>query len=141
MIGVIVLPLVLAGPEAVDQLLPARLDFLNQLYWPVVTILSAGFLNTLYHVSVPVRTPWVSDLPGAFLALSIWILGSFVLRWVLQSTVGGTSIYGPLAAPIAVLMWLYMTDDRRTDRCGAERGGEPDLAGQGAGTAAAEVRR
>nr|WP_184794816.1 YihY/virulence factor BrkB family protein [Kribbella italica] len=108
-IGVIVLPLVLAGPDAVEALLPHRLDFLNQLYWPVVTILSAGFLNTLYHLSVPVRTPWVSDLPGSFLALSIWILGSFVLRWILQSTVGGTSIYGPLAAPIAVLMWLYMT--------------------------------
>ena len=108
-IGVIVLPLVLAGPDAVDALLPYRLDFLNQLYWPVVTILSAGFLNTLYHLSVPLRTPWVSDLPGSFLALSIWILGSFVLRWVLQSTVGGTSIYGPLAAPIAVLMWLYMS--------------------------------
>ena len=108
-IGVIVLPLVLAGPDAVDALLPHNLDFLNQLYWPVVTILSAGFLNTLYHLSVPIRTPWVSDLPGSFLALSIWILGSFVLRWILQSTVGGTSIYGPLAAPIAVLMWLYMT--------------------------------
>jgi membrane protein len=108
-IGVIVLPLVLAGPNAVDALLPQRVDFLNQLYWPVVTILSAGFLNTLYHLSVPVRTPWVSDLPGSFLALSIWILGSFVLRWILQSTVGGTSIYGPLAAPIAVLMWLYMS--------------------------------
>ncbi|WP_433157386.1 YihY/virulence factor BrkB family protein [Kribbella sp. CA-247076] len=108
-IGVIVLPLVLAGPDAVDALLPHRLDFLNQLYWPVVTILSAGFLNTLYHLSVPVRTPWVSDLPGSFLALSIWILGSFLLRWVLQSTVGGTSIYGPLAAPIAVLLWLYLT--------------------------------
>ncbi|TDO47785.1 membrane protein [Kribbella sp. VKM Ac-2527] len=108
-IGVIVLPLVLAGPDAVNYVLPQRVDFLNQLYWPVVTILSAGFLNTLYHLSVPVRTPWVSDLPGAFLALSIWILGSFVLRWVLQSTVGGTSIYGPLAAPIAVLLWLYLT--------------------------------
>ncbi|GAB2644857.1 YihY/virulence factor BrkB family protein [Kribbella swartbergensis] len=108
-IGVIVLPLVLAGPDAVAALLPHRLDFLNQLYWPVVTILSAGFLNTLYHLSVPVRTPWVSDLPGSFLALSIWILGSFILRWILQSTVGGTSIYGPLAAPIAVLLWLYMT--------------------------------
>jgi membrane protein len=108
-IGVIVLPLVLAGPDAVEALLPHRVAFLNQLYWPVVTILSAGFLNTLYHLSVPVRTPWVSDLPGSFLALSIWILGSFVLRWILQSTVGGTSIYGPLAAPIAVLMWLYMT--------------------------------
>ncbi|WBQ01846.1 YhjD/YihY/BrkB family envelope integrity protein [Kribbella sp. CA-293567] len=108
-IGVIVLPLVLAGPSAVDALLPARVDFLNQLYWPVVTILSAGFLNTLYHLSVPVRTPWVSDLPGSFLALSLWILGSFLLRWTLQTTVGGTSIYGPLAAPIAVLLWLYLT--------------------------------
>jgi len=108
-IGVIVLPLVLAGPDAVDALLPQKVDFLNQLYWPVVTILSAGFLNTLFHLSVPVRTPWLSDLPGSFLTLSIWIVGSFVLRWILQSTVGGTSIYGPLAAPIAVLMWLYMT--------------------------------
>jgi membrane protein len=108
-VGIVVLPLVLAGPSAVADLLPQRLDFLNQLYWPVVTILSAGFLNTLYHLSVPVRTPWVSDLPGSFLALSIWVLGSFILRWILQSTVGGTSIYGPLAAPIAVLMWLYMT--------------------------------
>jgi membrane protein len=108
-IGVIVLPLVLAGPDAVDALLPQKVDFLNQLYWPVVTILSAGFLNTLFHLSVPVRTPWLSDLPGSFLTLSIWIGGSFVLRWILQTTVGGTSIYGPLAAPIAVLLWLYMT--------------------------------
>ena len=39
-IGVIVLPLVLAGPDAVEALLPHRVAFLNQLYWPVVTILS-----------------------------------------------------------------------------------------------------
>jgi membrane protein len=109
LIGVVVLPLVLAGPSAVNRVLPPELDGLNQLYWPIVIVLSTGFLNTLYHLSVPVRTPWVSDLPGAFLALSVWILGSFVLRWTLQTTVGGTSIYGPLAAPIAVLLWLYLT--------------------------------
>ena len=39
---------------------------------------------------------------------SIFILGSFVLRWILQSTVGGTSIYGPLATPI--IRWLYELD-------------------------------
>lgn len=109
LIGVVVLPLVLAGPKAVSSLLPDRLDVLNQLYWPVVIVLSAGFLNTLYHLAVPVRTPWISDLPGSALALTIWILGSFLLRWTLQTTVGGTSIYGPLAAPIAVLLWLYLT--------------------------------
>lgn len=109
LIGVVVLPLVLAGPEAVNAVLPERVDVLNQFYWPVVTVLSVGFLNTLYHLSVPVRTPWASDLPGSFLALALWILGSFLLRWTLQTTVGGTSIYGPLAAPIAVLLWLYLT--------------------------------
>ena len=109
MIGVVVLPLVLAGPHAIGDLLPARVDFLNELYWPVVIVLSVGFLNTLYHLSVPVRTPWVADLPGSALALSVWILGSFILRWTLQTTVGGTSIYGPLAAPIAILLWLYLT--------------------------------
>jgi len=32
-----------------------------------------------------------------------------VLRWVLVGTAqGSTSIYGPLAAPIAVLLWLYI---------------------------------
>ncbi len=43
------------------------------------------------------------------LTLGLWVLGSFLLRWVLTSTAGSsTSIYGPLAAPIAVLLWLYL---------------------------------
>nr|MDQ4008099.1 YihY/virulence factor BrkB family protein [Actinomycetota bacterium] len=62
-----------------------------------------------YHLSVPVRTSWRYDVPGASLALAMWILGSYLLRWTLEHVVGGTSIYGPLAAPIAVLLWLYLT--------------------------------
>ena len=107
--GVVTLPLVLAGPTLVDRLLPPRLDFLNALYWPAVLVLSICFLATLYHVSVPVRTSWRYNLPGAALTFLMWILGSFLLRWVLTSTAGAsTSIYGPLAAPIAVLLWLYL---------------------------------
>ena len=35
--------------------------------------------------------------------------GSYVLRWVLTVTAAESrSIYGPLAAPIAVLLWLYL---------------------------------
>ena len=70
LIGVVVLPLVLAGPSAVNRVLPPELDDWSTLYWPIVIVLSTGFLNTLYHLSVPVRTPWISDLLGAFLALS-----------------------------------------------------------------------
>ena len=107
LVGVIVLPLVLAGPRLVDRFLPARLDFLNLLYWPTVVVLSIAFLTTLYHLSVPVRSLWRYDVPGATLAFVMWVLGSYVLRLVLESA--STSIYGPLAAPIAVLIWLYLT--------------------------------
>jgi membrane protein len=37
----------------------------------------------------------------------MWIGGSALLRLVLGLSTG-TSIYGPLAAPIAVLIWLYV---------------------------------
>ncbi len=106
-VGVIVLPLVLAGPRLVDKVLPERADLLNSLYWPTVVILSIAFLTTLYHLSVPVRTSWRYDVPGATLAFVIWVLGSYLLRVVLETTT--TSIFGPLAAPIAVLLWLYLT--------------------------------
>jgi len=107
--GAVSIPLVVAGPTLVDRLVPQRLDFLNGLYWPIVLAVCICFLATLYHVSVPVRTNWSFNLPGACFALFCWIAGSYVLRWVLTVTAAESrSIYGPLAAPIAVLLWLYL---------------------------------
>jgi membrane protein len=108
LVGVVVIPLVLAGTTLLGRLLPEQVVFLNSLYWPVATLLSAVSLTSLYHVSVPVRTPWVRDLPGAFLTLTIWFLGSFLVRWIIDISVGGASIYGPLATPIVLLIWLYV---------------------------------
>ncbi|HEU4515350.1 MAG TPA: YihY/virulence factor BrkB family protein [Nocardioidaceae bacterium] len=107
--GIVTIPLVLAGPTLVERIVPDQFGFVNALYWPAVAVLSITFLATLYHVSVPVRTSWRYNLPGATLTLVFWVLGSFLLRWVLSTTAGeSTSIYGPLAAPIAVLLWLYL---------------------------------
>jgi membrane protein len=107
--GVITLPLVIAGPTLVRRVVPERANFLNDLYWPTVILLCICFLATLYHVSVPVRTLWRYNLPGATFSLVAWVLGSFVLRWVLTATAADSkSVYGPLAAPIAVLLWLYL---------------------------------
>ncbi|MCW2754815.1 MAG: ribonuclease [Marmoricola sp.] len=107
--GVVTIPLVVAGPHVVDDLLPHRLNLLSQLYWPIVLLLCICFLTTLYHVSVPVRTPWRYNAPGAIFTMFCWIVGSALLRWFLVGTAqGSTSIYGPLAAPIAVLLWLYL---------------------------------
>ncbi len=107
--GVIALPLAVAGPRLIHQWLPNRADFLVSFYWPAVLIASIFFLATLYHVSIPVRTRWRVNLPGAAFALGVWLLGSFLLREFLTVTAADSrSIYGPLAAPIAVLLWLYI---------------------------------
>ncbi|MFF3644298.1 YihY/virulence factor BrkB family protein [Streptomyces sp. NPDC002564] len=106
LIGSVALPLMVAGPDAVVNLLPGSTTVVQVLYWPVVVILSVVFLTTLYHVSVPVRSPWVEDMPGALIALAMWVLGSFLLRIYLTSTVEGPTIYGSLAAPVAVLLWI-----------------------------------
>ena len=108
-LGAVIFPLVLLGPSVIQDLLPDRLEFLLTLYWPVVVLLTLASIASLYHIAVPHRSHWRRDLPGAMLALVIWVGASFVLRWTLTHSVGdsSTSIYGPLAAPIVVLIWLY----------------------------------
>ncbi len=107
--GVVTVPLVVAGPTLVREWLPARLQLLHALYWPIVLALGICFLATLYHVSVPVRTSWRYNLPGAMFSMFCWVFGSALLRIFLIATSGdSTSIYGPLAAPIVVLLWLYL---------------------------------
>jgi membrane protein len=113
-VGVVLIPLVLIGPGILSRLLStagwtllATLGGANWLYWPIVSIAAVAGLTSLYHVATVVRSPWRRDLPGAALALTIWVLASFVLRWEIGASVGGASIYGPLATPIVVLIWLY----------------------------------
>jgi membrane protein len=107
--GVVTVPLVVAGPTLVRRILPERFEFLMTFYWPAIVVICICFLATLYHVSVPVRTNWSFNLPGATFALGAWVAGSALLRWVLTVTAADSrSIFGPLAAPIAVLLWLYL---------------------------------
>ncbi|MFE0425711.1 YihY/virulence factor BrkB family protein [Streptomyces sp. NPDC058953] len=106
LIGAVVLPLAAVGPDRVVDLVPWGTTLVMILYWPVVILLSIAFLTTLYHVSVPVRSPWIEDVPGALVAIGMWVVGSALLRLYITSTVEGPTIYGSLAAPIAVLLWI-----------------------------------
>ncbi len=107
LVGVVIVPLVLVGPTMLGAWLPARLHVLAALYWPVVAGATVAALTTLYHVATPQRARWWRDAPGAVLALVIWVLASFIVRGTVGASLGGTSIYGPLSAPIVVLIWLY----------------------------------
>ncbi|MCC5577650.1 YihY/virulence factor BrkB family protein [Microtetraspora sp. AC03309] len=109
LIGLIVMPVLVIGPTLLAGALSSYSVLVTVFYWPVVIVGSVFMLTLLYHVSVPMRTRWWRELPGAVLALIIWIACGAVLREVLAAWFTPLSIYGSLAAPIAVLLWLYIT--------------------------------
>lgn len=111
-LGIVVLPLLVLGPDALAGAVPSAVTAetaaaVRVAYWPAVAVLSVAGLTTLYHVGVPVRTPWRRDLPGAMVAMLLWVGGSLVLRTYLTSGLRETD-YGPLGAPIAALLFLYV---------------------------------
>ncbi|MDQ4130325.1 MAG: YihY/virulence factor BrkB family protein [Actinomycetota bacterium] len=112
-IGVVVLPLLVVGADVVEYATPTLFQpvvktAMEIAFWPLIALLAVSLLATLYHVSLPASTPWYRDLPGAFLALGVWLLGSYALRIYVDYFLLGQSPYGPLAAPLVLLLWLYV---------------------------------
>ena len=115
-VGTVIAPLLLAGPNFgeqldtwIDQDLGVLVDVWSAAYWPTVILIGTLALAALYHLGVPGRTPWKRDLPGAVVATTVWLAGSAALRLYGAWIVGGDSPYGPLAGPIVVLFWMWLT--------------------------------
>lgn len=115
-VGGILAPLLVAGPNFGDQLvvwlgtdLAVIADIWRQAYWPTVILLATMALAVLYHLGIPGRSRWRHDWPGAVLATTVWLAGSTGLRIYGSWIVDGESAYGPLAGPIVALLWLWLT--------------------------------
>jgi membrane protein len=113
-VGVVLLPLLVLGPTLITKLTPHHWRHVVHLitligYWPVVVVISLSLLTSLYHLAIPVRTPWRRALPGAVVGLGVWVVGSFLLRLWLTWAFRSTATYGPLSAPVAVLIFMYLT--------------------------------
>jgi membrane protein len=112
--GIVILPALVLGPTLLVRLAPASWrdsvsTAVTASYWPVVVLGCIGLLTTLYHLAVPVRTRWLRALPGSILAMAIWLLGSIGLRWYVGLVIRASSAYSSLSAPIAMLLFLYLT--------------------------------
>ncbi len=111
----VLMPVLIAGPRLGEALVrPLGLDAAmatawRVLYWPVVGMLGIGMLATFYHAAPPRGTRWIRDLPGAMVAAAIWLAGAGALRLYVAWTIQGDTVYGPLATPIAILLWLFLT--------------------------------
>ncbi|MGW2377542.1 YihY/virulence factor BrkB family protein [Kitasatospora sp. NPDC001683] len=107
-ISSLVLPLLMAGPGLVENAVHGIAGLVGAAYWPVAILLLIVSLTTLYHLAVPVSTPWREDIPGALVALVVLVFCSVGLRIYLVSSIEGHSVYGSLAAPVAVLLWIFV---------------------------------
>jgi membrane protein len=114
-IGAVLLPALVVGPRLVAVLVPRSLGatverFVAVLYWPIAALIAVAVLASLYHVGVPWRTPWRRDVPGALLAMGLWLAGSLGLRYYADVTLRGEgSLFTGIAAPLVILLWLYVT--------------------------------
>src|SRR3954463_15076702 len=80
-VGVVLLPLLVLGPARITKLSPDNWHHaVHEItligYWPVVVFISLALLTSLYHLAIPVRTPWRRAVPGAIVGLGVWLPGA-----------------------------------------------------------------
>jgi membrane protein len=109
---VIGLPILAIGPDTLPMLFPTAWReeiafWVNAFYYPAIGVLIVLALATLYKLALPRKLPWHRGLPGAMLAMVVFLLSSIGLRlyigWI--TTTGYT--YGALATPIAFLLFTF----------------------------------
>ena len=110
--AIVILPLVLIGPVAGRRACcQSRLGLPGRPLLAGRVVVTAGSLTTLFHISTPAALAVGARHPGR--GPRAHHLGAVFpplvppARIDLHSIGGSQSIYGPLAAPIVVLIWLY----------------------------------
>ncbi|GGP40381.1 hypothetical protein GCM10010185_09290 [Saccharothrix coeruleofusca] len=106
------LPVLALGPELLPEVFPDSWQptiesWLSGFYYPGIGVLLVLALATLYKLSLPRKLPWHRLVPGAVLAMAVFLLSSIGLRLYIRwiTTTGYT--YGALATPIAFLLFTF----------------------------------
>jgi membrane protein len=79
------------------------------LRWSVALATTMAVLTVLYHFGIKRRGRWVAVLPGAITGTLIWFPATLAFGWYVTRDENYSRFYGPFAAGIATLVWLYIT--------------------------------
>jgi membrane protein len=110
--SVFVLPLTALGPGLIPELFPEAVrpnvaGLVAIFYYPGLGVLLMVALATLYQLVLPNKLPWHRGLPGALLAMVVFLVTSTGLRLYISSVTATGYTYGALAAPIAYLLFCF----------------------------------
>ncbi|WP_422647318.1 YihY/virulence factor BrkB family protein [Actinoalloteichus caeruleus] len=111
-VAIIGLPVVALGPDMLPHLFPESwrptlVEILGYFYYPVTGVLLVIALAMFYKVALPHKLPWHRGLPGALLAMAVFLVSSAGLRWYITWVTGTGYTYGALATPIAFLLFAF----------------------------------
>ncbi len=111
-LAVVVLPVIALGPDLFPTFFPTHLQgyvrtFVQVFYYPATAILLVLALTTLYKVALPRKLPWHRGLPGALLALVIFVCASIGVRLYFGWVTSTGYTYGALATPIVFLLFAF----------------------------------
>jgi membrane protein len=112
-VAVFTLPLVALGPDLLPRLLPeawrgAAVTLVEMFYYPGVGLLLVLVLTTVYRAALPHSPPWRRLLPGALLAIVVFVAAATGLRVYLGVLTSTGYTYGALATPIAFLLFAFL---------------------------------
>ncbi len=113
LVGVIVLPMLVLGPDLLRRTFPKSVrptvsTLIDAGYYPVLVVILLIGLTTFYKLAPPRRLPWFRGLPGAVLALLLFLAGSAGLRTYINFILDHNHAYTTLAAPIAALLFFFV---------------------------------
>jgi membrane protein len=112
-LGVFVLPMLVLGPDLLRRSFPKSSQdtvatLIDAGYYPTLVFLLLVGLTTFYKLAPPRRLPWHRGLPGALLALLVFLAGSAGLRAYITFVLDHNHAYTALASPIAALLFFFV---------------------------------
>ena len=145
-LGLIALAAILYGSRAGNIIgqyrgAPTHFEFLwRVMQWAVIFILLLFSFAVLYRFGPNLRDRrWQWSIPGAVLAVTLWVAATLLLRVYQEHFSSSQRIYGGLNAVATLLLWLYLTGaaifiggevNSEIEKAAAEAG-DPDVRGPG----------
>jgi membrane protein len=114
--AIVLIALVVTGPLAtkVGAVIGARgaaVTAWNVAKWPVLLLVVVLMFCVLYYASPNARlSGWKSVVPGALLALAIWLVASVGFAAYVANFGSYNQTYGSLGGVIVFLVWLWITN-------------------------------
>jgi membrane protein len=79
------------------------------LRWSATIAFAIVSVELLYFAAPNVRQRFRAQVPGAIVAIAVWLATSYVLSWYLRNLSNMSKTYGTFGAVVALMLWLYIS--------------------------------